>query len=393
MEYFRLFLSAVVTTIVDFVGPLGQRKPPKLLVVKLDHLGDVVTATPVFRALRETFPNARIDALVGPWAVPLVEGNPHLDRILIYDSSRFSRSEGKREGLGHRFRQMRAIAAHRYTHIIELRGDSWTLLLPFLSGSRSRVDRGTVRLESWLTRRMWAFGGAPARPEPIHEVETNMAVIEPLLGKPAFGSSPRPLNSSRRVEVFITDEDRRALAARARALGIPDDAALVTIHPGATWRPRAWRPERFAEVARAILGRYPVHVCFVGITEELDIADRLMVLVPDRRAHFLFDLRLMETATLIERSVLFIGSDSGIAHIAAACGTPLIALYGPQDPRRFRPWSPRAITLHKPVPCFPCKQNVCVVPHNPCVNLIFAEAVVRNAEAVLGPPVEMPLTP
>jgi ADP-heptose:LPS heptosyltransferase len=381
MEYFRLFLSALVTTIVDVIGPLGRRKSPKILVVKLDHLGDVVTATPVFRALREAYPDARIDALVGSWAHGLLSGNPHVDRILTYDSTLFSRSGGSRRSFTQRLRQMRAIGAHRYTHIIELRGDSWTLLLPFLSGAKRRVDRGTVRLESWLAKRMWAFGGAPPTPDPVHEVETNLAVIQPLLGKTgSIGPA--------RVEVFVTDADRRALAERTRGFGIPDDAALVVIHPGASWRPRAWRPERFAEVAREILDRYPVHICFVGTTEDADIADRIAILLQDRRAHFLFQLRLVETATLIERSVLFIGSDSGVAHLAAACGTPLIALYGPQDPRRFRPWSARAIVLHKPVPCFPCKQRVCVVPHNPCVNLIFVEDVMRSAESVLGPPVE-----
>jgi lipopolysaccharide heptosyltransferase II len=386
MEYFRLFLSALVTTIVDILSPIGRRKLPKLLVVKLDHLGDVVTATPVFRELREAYPDARIDALVGSWAQGLLSGNPFLDRILIYDSTLFSRSEGSRRGFRQRFRQMRAIAAHRYTHIIELRGDSWTLLLPFLSGTTRRVDRGTVRLESWLTRHMWAFGGAPPAPDPVHEVETNLVVIQPLLG--LNGPQPLPTTDSNRVEVFVTDPDRLALAMRTRALGIPDDAPLVVIHPGASWRPRAWRPERFAEVARELLDRYPVHVCFVGATEDADIADRIAILVQDRRAHFLFELRLVETATLIERSVLFLGSDSGIVHLAAACGTPVIALYGPQDPRRFRPWSDRAIVHHKPVPCFPCKQKVCVVPHNPCVNLIYVEDVMRSAESVLGPPVE-----
>jgi len=290
MEYFRLFLSSLVTTIMDLVGPFRRRRPPKLLVVKLDHLGDVVTATPVFRALREAFPAARIDALVGSWAKPLIEGNPHLDRVLIYDSRRFDRSRGKREGMGRRLRQMRSIAAHHYTHIIDLRGDSWTLLLPFLARARHRVDRGTVRLEAWLSRRMWAFGGAPAQAEPVHEVETNLAVVQPLLGKLASRSSILVAAAPRRVEVFITDQDRRALAVQTRTLGIPDEAALVTIHPGATWRPRAWRAERFAELAREILGRYPVHLCFVGTTEELDIADRLMILVQDRRAHFLFEI-------------------------------------------------------------------------------------------------------
>ncbi len=396
MEYFRLLASTVVSKIVNFLGYLGRRKHPKLLVVKLDHLGDVVTATPVFRSLREAFPDARIDALVGPWAEDLVAANPFVDKVLTYDSARFRRPAGTREGPRRRLRQMRAIAAHRYTHIVDLRGDSWTLLLPFLSGAVRRVDRGSVRLESWIEQRV--SGGDPTAARiPRHEVETNLEIIRPLLGKGAPGAGApwtgvpwtgAPGTGAPKVEVFINDHDRRALAARLRPLGIPVDAPLVTIHPGASWRPRAWRLERFVEVARQILDRHPVHVVILGTVEEMDIADRMALLLRDDRAHFIFDLRLSETATLIERSLLFIGNDSGIAHLAAAIGTPLIALYGPQDPRRFRPWSEKAVVLHKPVPCFPCKQKVCVIPHNPCVNLIYVEEVMRSAEAVLGPPVE-----
>ncbi len=386
MEYFRLLVSAIVSEIVNLLGYPGRGKNPKLLVVKLDHLGDVVTATPVFRSLREAFPDARVDVLVGPWAKDLVSANPFVDKVLTYDSARFRRPAGPRESPRRKLRQMRAIAAHRYTHIVDLRGDSWTLLLPFLSGAVRRVDRGSVRLESWIEQRI--SGGDPiAARIPRHEVETNLEVIRPLMGKYApVAGAPGP--RAPRVEVFITDHDRRALAARLRPLGIPVEVPLVTIHPGASWQPRAWRLERFAEVARQILDQHPVHVVIVGTVEEMDIVDKMGLLLSDDRAHFLFDLRLSETATLIERSLLFIGNDSGIAHLAAAIGTPLIALYGPQDPRRFRPWSEKAVVLHKPVPCFPCKQRVCVVPHNPCVNLTYVEEVMRSAEAVLGPPVE-----
>jgi ADP-heptose:LPS heptosyltransferase len=212
-------------------------------------------------------------------------------------------------------------------------------------------------------------------PAPLHEVETNLTVVGPLVHFP--GALPA------RVEVFVGENERAAVAGRLRALGVPDGAAVVTIHPGASWKPRAWRPESFAEVARQLLGRYPVHICFVGGPDDNEIADRLRAILPDRRTHFLFDSPLPETTGLIERSALFIGNDSGIAHIAAACGTPVIALYGPQDPRRFRPWSERSVVLHKPVPCFPCSQTVCVIPENPCVNLITVEEVVRSAEAVL----------
>ena len=376
MEYARLILSALVTAIVNLGGAFRRKRPPKLLVVKLDHLGDVVTATPVFRALRQGFPGAPIHALVGPSSSDLLVGNPFIDRVLTYDSERFRRP-GPPRSPGGPLEAMREIAAQRYTHLVELRGDSWTLLLPFLAGAYRRVDRGTVRIASWLSRH--APRHDPGR-GPLHEVETNLEVIRALV-------SPTQLPTPK-VEIFLLDTDHAAAAARLKSLGISDGELLVTVHPGASWRPRAWRPERFAEVARLILDRYPVHVLFLGTAEDRDIADSIGAILRDRRAHFLFDARLRETAALTERSSLFIGNDSGIAHIAAACGTPVIALFGPQDPRRFGPWSERAVVLHQPVPCFPCNQTVCVRPENPCVNLNSVEEVIRNAVAVLGPAAE-----
>jgi lipopolysaccharide heptosyltransferase II len=375
MEYVRLLASAIVSAVVDVLAVFRREYSPKLLVVKLDHLGDVVTATPVFRTLRAAFPEAPIHALVGPWARDLLEGNPFIDRVSVYESRRFRR-RAERADARHPFRVMLGVAAEGYTHVIELRGDSWTLLLPFLTGAKHRVDRGTVRFERWLEGRWpWGHPGSGSR-APVHEVVTNLDIVLPLV------EDPEPIPN--RVEIFLSEEDRALVAVRLKALGI-SEAPLITIHPGAPWRPRAWRPERFAEVGRQLLARYDVHVLYVGAAEDVDIRDRISALLPDRRAHFLFDWRLTETAALIERSALFIGNDSGLAHIAAACGTPVIALYGPQDPRRFGPWSERAIVHHKPVPCFPCKQTVCVVPHNPCVNLIFVDEVMRSAETVLRP--------
>ena len=380
MEYARLLLSALASLAVSLVGVFRPKRPPKLLVVKLDHLGDVVTATPALRSLRAAFPGAPIHALVGPWATDVLAGKPSLDRVIPSDSARVRRPGIAAGDARPPLRVMRAVAAERYTHVIELRGDSWTLLLPFLSHATRRVDRGTIRIMSWLSRRVPGRGSGHTQGPPLHEVETNLAVVRPLVGSVEVGTP--------KVEVLLLDEDREGAATRLRALGIPGGAPLVTIHPGASWRPRAWRAERFAEVGRRILERNGTHVLFVGSAEERDIADSIGALLLDRRAHFLFDAPIREIAAILERSALFIGNDSGIAHLAAACGTSVVALYGPQDPRRFRPWSDRAVVLHKPVSCFPCSQIVCVRPENPCVNLNSVEEVMRSAEALLGPPVE-----
>jgi lipopolysaccharide heptosyltransferase II len=381
MEYLRLVASAWVTFVLDFLKPFGRGRDPRVLVIKLDHLGDVITALPVFPALREAMPDAWIEVLVGPWARELMENEPSIDGVLTYESRRFSRTPGTRFGFWRRLGRMRMIAGRRYSHVIELRGDSWTLLLPFLGGIFHRVDRGTVRFDDWLERN---FGkpGDRTRP-PKHEVETNLEIIRPIVQDLVLPPE--------RVEIVVQEADRDALRRRTRAMDLPDGVPVVTIHPGASWRPRAWRPERFAEVSLQLLENYPgLHVCFVGSHEDRDIADRIGMLVKHPRAHYLFDLRLLETAALIERSALFIGSDSGIAHLAAACGTPSVALFGPQDPRRFRPWSGKTVVLHHPVPCFPCKQVKCVVPSNPCVNMIYVDDVLRQAEAVLGRPLPPP---
>src|SRR5438067_2501283 len=140
MEYLRLVASAWVTFVLDFLKPFGRWKDARILVIKLDHLGDVITALPVFPALREALPDAQIDVLVGPWARALMESLTSIDSVLTYDSRRFSRNPEAETGFWRPLRRMRTIAAHRYTHIVELRGDSWTLLLPFLGGTFHRVD-------------------------------------------------------------------------------------------------------------------------------------------------------------------------------------------------------------------------------------------------------------
>ena len=227
MEYGLLLASAAASRLAGLAGSLRRPRPARILVVKLDHMGDVVTATPVFRALREAFPSAAIDALVGTAARDILAGNPFISRILTYDAPRFRRTGGAAPDRRELAARMRAIAAARYTHIVELRGDEWTLRLPFLCGALRRVDRGTVRIRSWLARRARGRGGVP------HEVETNLAIVRPLLA----GRVP-----SDRPEIFLAEEERRAARARLAGAGIDPSRPYVALQPGAGWRPRAWRP-------------------------------------------------------------------------------------------------------------------------------------------------------
>lgn len=370
-EIVLFLLSAIVSAIVNLSGRLrGRAAPRRILVVKLDHLGDVVLATPATRALRVRYPEASIDALVHPGSAVVLAGNPSITRILTYRSPRFARGRAA-DGLS----RLREIARARYDTLVELRGDERTLLLPFLCGATRRVDRGAARIRHALRRLR------PGTPRVIHEVEANLEVVLPLIGPRSAGAT-RPA-----LEVRVDPEARASMLRKLADRGIRADARLVVIHPGAAWRPRAWRSERFGAVADWILGHYDATVVLIGSEDERGVEDEVRRSIQRSPVHALAGrMTLEEVTALLEMSALFLGNDSGPAHLASACGVPSIVLFGPQDPRRFRPWSERTYVLHRQVPCFPCRQTVCVMSENPCVNRNEVAEVIARAGDLLGSP-------
>jgi len=233
-----------------------------------------------------------------------------------------------------------------------------------------------VRLGDWIARRIGA--ARHARPQ-LHEVETNLEVVRPLLGSRGPG---RPA-----VEIFLPETARESMGRKLEASGVDFRTPIVCVHPGAAWRPRAWRPERFAAVADWIQDHYHPQVLFVGSSEERDIEAAVRANAKGRRTFWLAgELTWQELTALLERARLFIGNDSGPAHVAAANRIPSVVLFGPQEPGRFRPWSDQSVVLHHRVHCCPCRQSVCVHPENPCVNLIELEEVKAQVRRILGPP-------
>ena len=380
-EYALFLASAFVSRLVNLAGLRRRRPVSRILVVKLDHAGDVVLATPAIRALRAAFPTARIDALVAPGSRFVVEGSPRLTALHVYDSDRFRRGP-KPASARAPFYVLRDVARSRYDAIVELRGDWWTLLLPFLCDATRRIDRGSVRVRNWFRRRRNPDGAG----RPLHEVETNIEVLRPWTAVTPSGDT--------RPEIFPSAKAREGLRVALRAAGADPEGPIVCMHPGASWRPRAWRPERFAAVADWIQEHYHAQVVQVGSEDERDIEAAIRSSSRGANGFWLTGvLSREEVVALIARSMLFIGNDSGLAHIAAACDVPSVVLFGPQNPNRFRPWSPRSLVLHHPVPCYPCRQTVCVRPENPCVNLIEVEEVKSRVIELLGRPRTAPAAP
>lgn len=394
-------------------------RPRSILLIQLDHLGDAVLSTPMLPRLRAAYPDARIDVLASPSNRAVFEADPHVAHVHVAERNWFERRPAA-WALGSAVVSLgRILRPYHYDLGIDVRGDILSILVLALAGVRRRVG--------------WAMGGggflltdvAPWIPG-RHEVLSRLALLDCV----GIGDDV-PV----RVLVHVSDDDRatvqdwltrewpehldepvrsrvRPIAAHARIPhGRARHAATVRGRPGPP-RPGAWSTHwsdpdalhagRFGAAApllavhlgagtaakrwplphwRALITRFlddGWNVIVVGGPEEASV--RLGLAPNARLRDWTGLLSLTETTALLERADLFLGADSGPAHLAASAGTPSLILFsGTNNVRQWRPWSRRALVLQHQVPCSPCHRKICPLADHPCLVGLSPERVYRAA--------------
>jgi len=326
---------------------------PDSLIVRLPNwLGDTVMAVPALRALREAYPGARA-ALAGPWA-PLLVGQGLADTLVTYP----------RAWLG-RLRMADAVGALGADVALLLPNSFEAALTARYWGARRRVGFATGGRRHLLT-------DAIALPSPRrHQADEYLSLLEPL-GVKATETAPR-------LTAPAPDSDeRRAARALLAAAGAAAGGPIVGVHLGAAFgASKVWPAEHLAafcaEVRRA--GAVPVLLGTVAeqmLADEVTRAESTPSVVGRDRPELL-------TAMLAEIDVLVCG-DTGVGHLAAAIGTPVIALFGPTDPALSAPRGPVEVLTH-PVPCAPCFLRACPIDH-PCLRGLDPARVAERAMAL-----------
>ncbi len=355
--------------------------PRRILVVKLADLGDVITSGPALRALRTTFPHARIVALVTAATAPVLAGSPNVDGVLTFDKFAYDRPLNALHPanlraaarLAWELRRQRFDTVVILHHLTTRWGALKYAALAFATGARRRVGLDNGR--GWFLTHRVADDGFGAR----HEVEYALGVVG-LLG--AHTDDPR-------LEVPISPAD----AAYAReVLGADGPGPRIAIHPGSGgWSlARRWEPAGFAAVADALAERYGARIVLVGTVD--DPVDRVAGEMRTKPLNLAGRTTIGQLAAVLQRCDLFIGADSGVMHVAAAAGTPTVAIFGPTNPWAWGPWlPPERYRIVRSAPlCSPCAYTDTGLgtpqgcPERTCMRMVTVAQVSAAAEALLA---------
>ncbi len=355
----------------------GLSRPPRsLLLIRPDHLGDVLFLTPGLHALRRALPEARITLMVGPWGQEVVRDNTDLDDVITCPFPGFERRPKTSFLAPYRllWAQARALRGRGYDAAVILRFDHWWgAWLAAAAGIPLRIGYDVPEVRPFLTHVL------PYRSD-RHEVEQNAA----LLGQLA-GGSVLPLGPLR---YRVRPEDRAWADAWLAGAGVHKGDRLVAIHPGAGAPVKQWPTASWAAVANE-LGFYPgVRLLLTGGASETPLTRAIAGLLAHPVADAAGQTTLGQLAALYERCALVLGSDSGPLHLAVAVGVATLHLYGPVSVAKFGPWGDpeRNAALTSPWACAPCHRldwpSEALAAHA-CVAAIRPEDVLAVAQRLL----------
>jgi lipopolysaccharide heptosyltransferase II len=347
--------------------------PQRVLVLRLERIGDLLMTFEALAVLRAVLPSAKIDLCVGSWNAQLAGVMAVADRVDVLDAPWLARDRP-----GSSWTQLHSHARgwrrHRYDLAINLEPDIRSNLLLWWSGAASRVGYFTGGGGPLLT------DAAPYDPT-VHTHDNAMRLVGIAVpGAEAAASSQPRLH----LPEGARERARKALAPAAGAM-------CVGIHASGGRPVKQWHARRFAEVATALGREYDAAIVLTGAPMDAAVVGEVEAGIPAgvRVLNLCGQADILELAAVLERLTVFVTGDTGPMHLAAAVGTPVVALFGPSVPSRYAPRSAASRIVRIDLPCSPCNR-IRLPPercrgHVPdCLDGISADHVIAEVRGLLA---------
>ena len=338
----------------------------KILLIKLDHIGDLILAVPAFKAVRKRYPRAQIDVMVNPKSQAVIRNLSEIDHIYLYDSRDFDRDDHiDQQGLGRNISNIHKIRCEKYDICIGLREDLSNIPIQLMCGAKENLSFSTnTQFAGYLD-------------QSVENDETKHAArIHFDLLKQIDVEMPKILIP----EIPISEDDRLWAATFLKEQEQENISVRIGLSIGGGWFLNWWPIENFVCLARKIKNTYPnVEIILVGGSAEKKLEG-----IFQKTADFDFISAIGRASigqmfALYEKMDLVVSNDGGPMHMATAAKTPVIAMFGPSPCKRFGPLGADNVIITKKYPCSPCPQFVKgQTPHcqdNQCMKAITVEEV------------------
>jgi ADP-heptose:LPS heptosyltransferase/GT2 family glycosyltransferase len=319
----------------------------RILVVKLDHIGDFVTALPPIRRLKQLFPDARITVLAGPASRAFVALEPCIDEFIPFAFFHARSQLGERELTSEDFAELaEQLRPYRFDLAVDLRKHLSTRDVLKYTGARFLAGFDYLGQFPYLDIALDWDGDRSLQRKRSHVIDDLMALVH-AIGHAAEADRAIMHPGPAAMTLDELPEPVRALFARK----------VVAIHPGAGNITKQWPEEHFATLIDLLIENNDVNVLLVGGVDEVEVARELLSHLqhPDQVASMVGKTSLSDLPRLLKNCALFIGNDSGPKHIAASVGIPTIGIHsGVVDPMEWGPMGPNAVALRRNMTCSPC---------------------------------------
>jgi ADP-heptose:LPS heptosyltransferase len=366
--------DAVLAAAAALTRPFrGRRSPPpnprRILLLRLERIGDLLMALPAIADVRAAAPQAEIDLVVGSWNAELASAIRGITRVHTLDASWLARGS-----TGASLPALLSAAAgwrrHRYDLALNFEPDVRTNLLLAMSGA------------AWSVGYRSAGGGAALdqvleyQPS-AHTTDNARRLVASVLHVPAQSSASPilelPSAKTREAEILINRANR----------------PLVALHVHGGRAVKQWEPDKFATVAAELVRRRDATIVLTGGPGDRGLVQTVAGVLPPNRVLDISNLTdLLTVAAVLARCDLMVTGDTGPMHLAHAVGTPIVAVFGPSDPRRYAPRGARDRIVRVDLPCAPCNRirlppARCTGRTPDCLALIAPEQVLDAAIEIL----------
>ncbi len=314
-----------------------MEKIKRILIIQTAFLGDVVLTIPLIMAVKKAFPDSYLSVMVIPAVKEILENNPAINEIIVFDKKGQDQS-------GSAFWQLvRKIKAHNFNVVLLPHRSFKSVWLCFLARIPKRIGFTTSEGSFLLTDRV-----PYKKARNVHEIDRNLDLLEPLGVKDKKSTifiDPGPDAVKYALELFNDYE-------------IKASSLVIGINPGSVWPTKRYATEKYAALADRLIKELKATVIIIGSPADAPVADKMAHEMHETAINLAGRSSILQMAAIMKRFNLLVSNDSGAMHIAVALGVPVVAIFGPttQD-LGFYPYSIKDIVVEKDLPCRPCGKH------------------------------------